>query len=94
MSTDTRFSKFELGTLLATAGAVNAIPSDDILVGVARHANGDWGDVGTEDWERNDEALKSGDRLLSAYVAPNGTRFWIITECDRSATTVLLPDEY
>jgi hypothetical protein len=55
---------------------------------------GDWGVVDAEDKQANDEALKSGERLLSAYVIKSGERVWVITEADRSATTLLLPDEY
>ncbi len=66
---------------------------------LSRHLKGDWGEVDEEDKQTNDEALKQGDRLLSAY---NDTRFpghgvstiWIITEADRSVTTILFPDEY
>lgn len=62
---------------------------------VSRHARGDWGDVCDEDKRLNDRARKDASRLLSAYTLMDGTtRVWIITEADRSATTVLLPDEY
>ena len=59
-----------------------------------RHLSGDWGEVCREDWIANELSLKEGTRLFSVYNAANGTRFWVITEADRSATTVLLPDEY
>lgn len=59
-----------------------------------RHAKGDWGDLDVEDLQANDAALKSGGRLVSSYRTESGTKFWIITEADRSATTVLLPEEY
>ena len=52
------------------------------------------GDVCKEDWESNDEALKNGQRLLSEYKLPDGKRIWIITEWDRSATTLLFPEDY
>jgi hypothetical protein len=61
---------------------------------VQRHSSGDWGDVGLEDWNANDEALALGARLLSAYQLETQGRLWIITEADRSATTILLPAEY
>ena len=64
------------------------------LAYVARHASGDWGDVDAEDWTANDEALRIGARVFSAYQLDTGARLWIITEADRSATTVLLPEEY
>ena len=59
-----------------------------------RHASGDWGDVCTDDLQSNQDALQNGLRLLSVYWSSEGIRFWIITEADRSATTILLPDEY
>ena len=65
-----------------------------VLAGLRRHARGDWGDLEEEDREANDGALASGERLLSAYSADDGTKFWVITEWDRSATTVLFPEEY
>jgi hypothetical protein len=61
---------------------------------LVRHANGDWGDVCKEDWRSNDEALKNGLRLLSEYKLPDDRRIWIITEWDRSATTLLFPEDY
>jgi hypothetical protein len=65
-----------------------------VLPFVQRHASGDWGDVCAEDWNANDEALTLGARLFSAYELETHGRLWIITEADRSATTVLLPAEY
>lgn len=59
-----------------------------------RHLGGDWGDVSEGDREENEHSLAQGFRLLSAYTLHNGTRFWIITEADRSVTTFLLPEEY
>jgi len=61
---------------------------------VRRHSEGDWGDVSADDWKANDDALTSGERLFSAYEIGAGKRLWIITEADRSSTTVLLPEEY
>ena len=85
---------FALGRTVITRGALDALAQDDVLSGLSRHARGDWGDVCSEDREANDAALSCGARLLSAYRTPDGTKFWIITEADRSATTVLLPEEY
>ncbi|MEM7387300.1 MAG: type I restriction endonuclease subunit M [Verrucomicrobiota bacterium] len=65
-----------------------------MLKALARHERGDWGEVCTEDRAENEEALRRGGRLLSVYRTEEGTRFYIITEADRSSTTVLLPDEY
>jgi hypothetical protein len=86
--------KFSLGAIVATPNAMDELSSDDIERGLARHLSGDWGDVCPEDWKLNDEALKIGNRLLSAYTAANGVKFWIITEWDRSTTTILLPEDY
>jgi len=61
---------------------------------IARHIKGDWGEVCRDDWALNDEALKDGSRILSAYRTNKQVRLWIITEADRAATTILLPDEY
>lgn len=85
---------FPMGRILATPGALRAVRSDEITDALNRHRSGDWGDICHADKLRNDEALKSGGRLLSAYHASNRRKFWIITEADRSATTVLLPSEY
>ena len=69
-------------------------PMSLVLPYVRRHVSGDWGEVGREDWAANDKALKVGARLFSAYQLVAGARVWVITEADRSSTTVLLPDEY
>ena len=85
---------FRLGRIVATPNALESITHEDILTGIKRHQAGDWGDVSGEDRAANDRALSEGSRILSAYDATNGTRFWIITEADRSVTTVLLPEDY
>ncbi|MFD2112545.1 hypothetical protein [Thiorhodococcus fuscus] len=59
-----------------------------------RHVQGDWGDLTTEDFEANRLALREGFRLLSSYRISDGVKVWIITEADRSVTTVLLPEDY
>ena len=87
-------AKFPLGRLVATPGALAILSHPDITTALARHLQGDWGDVDGDDRAANDNALIEGSRLLSAYHAANGTKFWIITEWDRSATTVLLPEDY
>jgi len=87
---------FPLGRTVATPGALDALG----LAGVApqslldRHARGDWGELDEEDRRANGRALSGGARLLSAYALPDGIRVWVITEADRSATTLLLPEEY
>jgi hypothetical protein len=87
---------FPLGRLVATPGALEALAASgqsptDFL---ARHLRGDWGDVCPDDKRLNDEAVKDGSRILSAYVTTAGVRLWVITEADRSSTCLLLPDEY
>lgn len=59
-----------------------------------RHLTGDWGDLTPEDHRENELSVREGFRILSAYALSNGTKIWIITEADRSSTTILLPDEY
>lgn len=61
---------------------------------LARHIHGDWNDLSAEDLAENELALLTGKRLLSSYALPGGGKVWIITEADRSATTILLPDDY
>ncbi len=85
---------FPPGMLAATPGALNVLTQSDILTALRRHLSGDWGDVPDDDKGANDAALIYGHRLLSAYRSGCGTAFWIITEWDRSATTILLPSEY
>ena len=86
--------KFPLGEIYATKGVINSIGRQEMTDALLRHASGDWGDVDDEDKQANDNALAYGGRLLSAYTSSDGIRFWIITEADRSYTTVLLPEEY
>ena len=83
-----------LGQIVATPNALAHITQTDITAALARHVAGDWGDVCAEDRHANDLALVEGTRVLSAYQAANGTKFWIITEADHSVTTVLLPEDY
>ena len=87
---------FPLGQVVATPSALAALELAGTLPKALldRHARGDWGEMIADDWDRNDRALVSGERLLSAYALPNGVRVWIITEVDRSATTLLLPQDY
>jgi hypothetical protein len=83
-----------LGQTVATPAALRVLTRPDIAAALRRHAAGDWGDVDAHDRTANDDALRTGERLLSVYRAANGTAFWVITEADRSVTTVLLPDDY
>lgn len=86
--------KFPLGQIVATPNALNRLAQADIQAGLTRHAAGDWGDLCADDRRENERALREGLQLLSAYNAGNGVRFWIITEADKSVTTVLLPEDY
>ncbi len=87
---------FPLGQGVLTPGALDALGPADVTPEALldRHAGGDWGNLCEADQEMNAEALSAGERLLSAYLLPDGTRIWIITEADRSATTLLLPQQY
>ena len=85
---------FPLGRVVITRNALDTLPSHDVQQALLRHASGDWGELDHEDWQENELSLRSGYRLLSAYTASNAVKFWIITEANRSATTVLLPEDY
>ena len=87
-------AKFRLGRIVATPNVLETITQDDILTAIGRHQSGDWGDVNAEDRQTNDQALVQRTRILSVYHAANGTQFWLITEADRSTTSVLLPEDY
>jgi hypothetical protein len=86
--------KFPLGALVSTPGALDALTHDEILTAISRHVRGDWGDLCEEDRIENEVSLRMGFRLFSVYHSLNGVKFYIITEADRSVTTVLLPSEY
>jgi hypothetical protein len=87
-------SKFSLGQTVITAGAHEKLNYYEVLSALTRHFTGDWGDVCEEDKLSNDQAVEKGLRILSSYQTKDGTKFWIITEWDRSVTTILLPSEY
>src|SRR5665213_1303471 len=87
-------AKFWPGHLYFTAAADRELVREDIEAAIKRHYLGDWGDLCAEDKDANEQALQFGGRLFSAYHDRKGVKFWIITESDRIATTVLLPDVY
>jgi hypothetical protein len=87
-------AKFKLGKVVTTPGALASLSHHDILRGIIRHQSGDWGELDAEDCETNDKAVNQGLRVLSQYRSAQGTKFWIVTEADRSSTCVLLPEEY
>lgn len=86
--------KVRLGEIYLTPGARDSLGKIEIQTLLMRHSFGDWGNVCPEDDEVNEKALANGGRILSSYTSISGKKIWIITEGDRSYTTVLLPDEY
>ncbi len=85
---------FDLGQVVITAHAADVLHPEDVQTALRRHHHGDWGHVGLVDRRENDRALAEGHRIFSIHRDRNSTKFWIITEWDRSATTVLLPEDY
>ena len=83
-----------LGRIVATPNALSQIDNQDILAALQRHQAGDWGDVCNEDRQANDRAVQEGTRLFSVYHSGKKIKFWVITEADRSVTTVLMPEDY
>ena len=86
--------KFPFGSIYFTTNAADTLNNTDAMSALQRHVCGDWGECVLEDWQSNEEALLYGDRLFSVYRDRNDVRFWIITEADRSSTTILLPGDY
>jgi hypothetical protein len=88
--------RFPLGRVVATPGALRALEKAEQLPAefLDRHVNGDWGDVSDADKQENELSIEQGFRILSSYTTSAGDRIWIITEADRSATTLMLPEEY
>jgi len=86
--------KFATGQIVITTNARRQLPETEVRQALQRHLAGDWGDCGPEDAATNEAALVDGDRLLSVYHTAEKICFWIITEADRSATTVLIPEDY
>jgi hypothetical protein len=86
----------DIGQMYATPGALKALAEAEQtpLEFLIRHMNGDWGEVCPEDWAENDLSVREGFRILSAYTLKTDVKVWVITEADRSVTTILLPDEY
>ena len=91
--------KFDTGQLVVTRGVSDLIADNEeferhVQTSLLRHVTGDWGDLCEEDKAANELALQEGERLFSAYTIKSVPKIWIITERDRSVTTVLFPDEY
>lgn len=93
MKTITR-KPFPLGRAVITPTALAEIHQEDISAAVSRHAQCDWGDCCPDDWRENDYAVDKPLRLFSVYHDRNRVKLWVITEADRSATTILLPEDY
>ena len=89
-----KIAKFNTGQIVITPNAQNTLHSEDVLTALSRHVRGDWGDVCKEDWNENEFSLDKHLRLFSVYHDRTKTKFWVITEADRSATTILLPEDY
>ena len=87
---------FPLGQIVATPGALEVLEAShqNPAEFLARHARGDWGELGADDIAENEFSLKNGFRLLSSYSTATGQKLWVITEADRTLTTLLLPDEH
>ncbi len=87
---------FPLGEIVATPGALEALQATNQTAEefITRHVTGDWGDLRDDDKAENEFSVPRELRILSAYHLTTGVKIWIITEADRSATTILLPDEY
>ena len=83
----------DLGVVVTTANAQREIAHVDIFNALERHKRGDWGDLLRGDAAANDAAIENSEQVLSVY-SSNGATFWIITEHDRSVTTILLPSDY
>jgi hypothetical protein len=88
--------RFALGRVTATPGALRALEHAEQLPAefLDRHVNGDWGEVPEEDKQENEFSVQHGFRIISAYTTSAGEKIWVITEADRSYTTILLPSEY
>lgn len=84
----------KLGSTVITRAALGVLDPQDVLKAIGRHSAGDWGDLSAEDRQVNEDALTKGGSLLSVYRDRHGRRFYVITEWDRSVTTVLLPEDY
>ncbi len=85
---------FEMGRVDITPRAWEKLTDGEIVCALHRHAAGDWGILCQRDWDENETALVEGRRLFSEYSSESGEKFWIITEADRSVTTVMLTVEF
>ena len=86
--------KFSPGCVAITANAAQNLSDDEVTTALRRHLRGDWGELDPYDRQENERALREGGRLLSVYHNSKGLRFYVLTEPDRSATTLLMPEDY
>jgi hypothetical protein len=86
--------KFSLGEIHVTPGAAAKLLPQDIDAALRRHGRGDWGEVDAEGKQDNDARIERGGPIASIYMSSTGIQFYVVTEADRAATTVLLPEEY
>jgi len=99
---ETTAVKFKLGQIVATPPALDALARNNCtgMTYIKRHATGDWGVLSDEDKEANNQSIEDGSRILSAYLLPDETKIWVITDAavdgreERLATTILLPEDY
>lgn len=89
-----RGPRFSLGRICITPAAMDLLSPSEIEAALVRHRNGDWGNVNVQDRQENDFSVANGFRVISSYSTCRGEPFWIITEADRSYTTILLPSDY
>jgi len=86
--------RVQTGQVVVTPNALESLKEEDIIRALTRHKAGDWGDCSKEDWDENELSLREGFRLFSVYHSSSGVKFWVITEADRSHTTILMPEDY
>jgi hypothetical protein len=84
---------FPMGKVVITSIAMEYLLPGEIVCALARHASGDWGNVSEADWERNNLAVREGWQIGSVYQSIGRIKFRVVTECDRSVTTVLFPED-
>lgn len=94
MKTANKDPMFQVRQVAVTRGADAALTADDLLVGLVRHIQGDWGAIGEVERQRNEQALLAGGKLFSRFVSESGVTYWLVTEPNRCLTTILLPEEH
>jgi len=86
--------KFSIGEIILTPGAAEKLSPEDVADALRRHGRGDWGEVGLAGEQDNDKRVERAGTIASIYTSSSGIRFYVLTEADRTVTTVLLPHEY